>query len=187
MRRKDFEKEQRVKQAVVRLILEEGFEGASIAKIARAAGVSPATVYIYYENKEQMLASIYREYATNAYEYLAAQMRAEMDAAQLVRALMTGYYSYITENLETFRFVERCAHCPTLAAQVCGEDMCQLFDLLDCLKERGSLRRYSNENLASVMFCPVKALSMDYPAGDSHAAQLLDELIGIIQRAIVNE
>ena len=29
MRKKDFEKEQRVKEAVIKLILEEGFEGAS--------------------------------------------------------------------------------------------------------------------------------------------------------------
>ena len=81
MRRKDFEKEQRVKAAVIKLILEEGFEGASISKIARAAGVSPATVYIYYDNKEQMLSSIYREYANSTYEYLMDRIRADMDGS----------------------------------------------------------------------------------------------------------
>ena len=52
MRRKDDEKEQRIRHAVIELMLQEGFNGTSIAKIARLAGVSPATVYIYYENKE---------------------------------------------------------------------------------------------------------------------------------------
>ena len=58
MRRKDDEKEQRIRHAVIELMLQEGFNGTSIAKIARLAGVSPATVYIYYENKEEMLQDI---------------------------------------------------------------------------------------------------------------------------------
>ena len=50
MRRKDDDKEKSIKEAVVKLILQEGFHGTSISKIAKLAGVSPATVYIYYEN-----------------------------------------------------------------------------------------------------------------------------------------
>ena len=49
MRRRDDEKERRIKDAVIELMLEEGFHGTSISKIARKAEVSPATVYIYYE------------------------------------------------------------------------------------------------------------------------------------------
>ena len=49
MRRKDDEKQRCIKNAVVQLILEEGFQGASVSKIAKSAGVSPATVYIYYD------------------------------------------------------------------------------------------------------------------------------------------
>ena len=51
MRRRDDEKERRIKDAVIELMLEEGFHGTSISKIARKAEVSPATVYIYYESK----------------------------------------------------------------------------------------------------------------------------------------
>ena len=46
MRRKDDRKQESIKQALLKLILSEGLQGASIAKIAREAGVSPATVYI---------------------------------------------------------------------------------------------------------------------------------------------
>ncbi|MBR1455551.1 MAG: TetR/AcrR family transcriptional regulator [Oscillospiraceae bacterium] len=184
MRRKDLEKEQRVKQAVIKLILEEGFEGASISKIARAAGVSPATVYIYYDSKEQMLSSIYREYANSTYEYLTEQLRADMDGRQLVSSLVRGYYRYITDNLEIYRFVEQCSHCPTLSAQE-HNDVCRGFDFFDCMKERGVLRRYSNESLAAIMFSPVKAISSQFPAGDGKAEALLDELVQIVSEAIL--
>ena len=36
------------------LILREGINGASVYKIAREAGVSPATIYIYYASKEEI-------------------------------------------------------------------------------------------------------------------------------------
>ena len=57
--KRDDDKEKSIKEAVIKLILQEGFHGTSISKIAKAAGVSPATVYIYYENKEVMLQGIY--------------------------------------------------------------------------------------------------------------------------------
>ena len=184
MRKKDFEKEQRVKEAVIKLILEEGFEGASISKIARTAGVSPATVYIYYDNKEQMLESIYREYASSTYEYLMGQLRSDMDGRQLVSALVHGYYRYITENLEIFRFVEQCSHCPSLSAQE-HNDPCCTYAFFDCMKDRGVLRRYSNESLAAILFSPVKAISTEFPSGGGRTEDLLEELIQIISEAVL--
>jgi len=46
MRIKDADKQQRIKEAMVRLFLREGIDGTSISKIAREAGVSPATIYV---------------------------------------------------------------------------------------------------------------------------------------------
>ena len=57
----------------------------SISKIARKAEVSPATVYIYYESKEDMLQNIYLEYSEEVYDYLLARGPAHMDGSQLVR------------------------------------------------------------------------------------------------------
>ena len=184
MRKKDFEKEQRVKEAVIKLILEEGFEGASISKIAREAGVSPATVYIYYDNKEQMLTSIYREYANSTYEYMMSRIRADMDGRQLISTLVRGYYSYITDNLEIYRFVEQCSHCPTLSDQEYN-DVCCAFDFFDCMKDQGVLRRYSNESLAAIIFSPVKSISMEYPAGGRQADAMLDELIQMLSESLL--
>ena len=183
MRIKDCEKERRVKEAVVKLFLREGIEGTSISKIAREAGVSPATVYIYYENKEQMMTNIYREYASGTYAYLMQRVREDMDGPQLVRALVRGYYDYITENREIYSFVEQCSHCPSMNEEL--RDVCRIFDLMEEMKARGYLRRYSSENLAALMFYPVKAITVEFPVGDQRAEALLEELIEIIQRAIL--
>ncbi len=61
MRIRDENKEQIVKQKALELLVSQGFEGFSMQKLARAANVSPATLYIYYKDKEDLIVSIGRE------------------------------------------------------------------------------------------------------------------------------
>lgn len=41
------------------MIVREGFDGFSMQKLAKVAGVSPATLYIYFANKEDMINQLY--------------------------------------------------------------------------------------------------------------------------------
>ena len=79
MRKKDDSKLQNIKAAVIQMVQQEGIQGASVSKIAQAAGVSPATVYIYYENKDAMLRDIYQEYAEQAIHDTLDNIRDDMD------------------------------------------------------------------------------------------------------------
>lgn len=58
MRTRDENKEQLVRQKALELLVNQGFEGFSMQKLAKAAGVSPATLYIYYKDKEDLITSI---------------------------------------------------------------------------------------------------------------------------------
>lgn len=128
MRRKDDEKEQRIRKSVITLTLKEGFNGTSIAKIAKMAGVSPATVYIYYENKEDMLQDIYLRYSEEVFDYLLSGIRCDMDPAQLIETLIRRYYSYMTHHPEAFCFVEQFSACPSMASKCsCERGMQSIF------------------------------------------------------------
>ena len=59
MRTKDEFKQNALFRATVKLVNEIGFVSSSVAKIAKEAGISPATIYIYYKNKEDLLVSTY--------------------------------------------------------------------------------------------------------------------------------
>ncbi len=45
----------------VELIVKEGFDGLSMQKLAKAAGISASTIYIYFENREDLLNKLYLE------------------------------------------------------------------------------------------------------------------------------
>lgn len=186
MRKKDDEKQKRIKQAVMETILQEGFAGASISKIAKKAGVSPATVYIYYDNKEAMLRDIYLEYSEDSYLYLSECIEPEMSAADLIRTMMASYYRFIQENREVFSFIEQFTQCPALASR-CSEErnMCRLLDAIDERKEKGEIRDYSDRSIASVLFAPVKAVAAESHVSEEERQKQLEEIIDLIERALL--
>ncbi len=61
MRPRDESKIQSIRQLAVEMISKEGLEGFGINKLAKAAGVSPATIYIYYKDKDDLIISISQE------------------------------------------------------------------------------------------------------------------------------
>ena len=187
MRTRDTDKQQRIKDAMIKLILTEGIEGASVSKIAHAAGVSPATIYVYYDSKEAMLAEVFREYAHASYAYLQDRVRPDMDAAELIEAVARGYYAFAVENEAIFSFVEQASHCPTLANQVCDENCCcEVFALFHERQNAGQMRRVSDAVLVAVLFAPVRYLVLNRSRLEPDAETYLDELVSMLKVALAN-
>ncbi len=185
MRTRDENKQQRIKEAMVRLILREGIEGTSVSKIAREAGVSPATIYVYYDSKEEMMAEVFREYSNAPYRYLMRRLSADMDGGALIDAIVRGCYSFSREHEEIFSFVEQCSRCPTLCERVSEQECCcDVFSLLHAYQARGVLRPCSDLNLAAVLLAPVRFLAVSRCAPDA-GEQQLPELIGMLQRPLL--
>ncbi len=186
MRRKDDEKEKSIREAVIKLILQQGFHGTSISKIAKEAGVSPATVYIYYENKEVMLRDIYLEYSQEISDYLLSKLYKDMDGHELIEMLTRGYYTYIRENGEIFHFVDQFSNCPALSSQCSRQNnISNLNTLLEELKTNKIIRNFRNDNLVAILFYPIKSIAIKQCTGEFEQDALLEEMITIIQDALL--
>ncbi|MBC7851090.1 MAG: TetR/AcrR family transcriptional regulator, partial [Chitinophagaceae bacterium] len=61
MRTRDVNKEAIVKEKAIELLVKDGFENFSVNKLARACGISVATLYIYYKDKDDLIVQIARE------------------------------------------------------------------------------------------------------------------------------
>lgn len=186
MRRKDDEKEKSIKEAVIKLILQEGFHGTSISKIAKAAGVSPATVYIYYENKEVMFQDIYLEYSEEIYEYLLDKLKNARNGNEFIEILVKEYYIYIKENDEVFHFVDQFSSCPALVSQCSvGKGINSLIKLLEEMKGRNILKDFKNENLIAMLFSPIKNIAINKCIEEVQRVELLREMTRIMQEALL--
>ena len=186
MRRKDDEKEQRIKEAVIEVVLTEGFGGASISKIAKSAGVSPATVYIYHENKEKMLQSIYVECAEEIYDTLLSDVKEEQDGRKIIESLIMNYYGFVTKHEKLFSFVEQFASSPALTHN-CSEikGFGKMMELVQKWQDANIFRSYQSVNVYALLFHPVKMLAAGAIAFKTDATELLRELVHITQEAIL--
>ncbi len=61
MRTRDEQKVALVKQEAIRQVAEEGLEDFSMNKLARACGISVATLYIYFKDKDDLIIRIAEE------------------------------------------------------------------------------------------------------------------------------
>lgn len=59
MREKDQTKKEKIVQAVFEIVDHDGLAGLSFGKIAKWAGISSGTPYVYYRDKTDMLSQIY--------------------------------------------------------------------------------------------------------------------------------
>lgn len=58
MRTRDTNKEDIVKQKAIEMIVKQGIEGFAMNRLAKESGVSVATLYIYYTDKEDLIKKI---------------------------------------------------------------------------------------------------------------------------------
>lgn len=185
MRLRDQDKQQRIKQSMVRLILREGINGTSVSKIAKDAGVSPATIYVYYDSKEEMLAEVFREYSSAPYRYLMQRIEPDMDGGALIDTIVRGCYSFSREHEDVFSFVEQCSRCPTLSERVSEEEcICDILELIHNYQARGIFRRCSDWTLGAILFAPVRFLAMNRCVSRSEEEELA-ELIQMLQNLLL--
>src|SRR5262245_31987535 len=67
MRTRDPKKEKAIRAKALAIIVKEGFDGFSMQKLAKAARVSPATIYIYFKDREDLIVSLGAEVSTRMF------------------------------------------------------------------------------------------------------------------------
>ena len=67
-------KRERILRAAVDVFAEHGYFNARVAQIAKAAGVADGTIYLYFEGKEDLLITIFREHTRGYLQTLEERM-----------------------------------------------------------------------------------------------------------------
>jgi len=68
MRTRDINKEEIVKQKAIEMIVNQGIEGFGMNRLAKECGISVATLYIYYSDKEDLIRKIGIEIGQNFFK-----------------------------------------------------------------------------------------------------------------------
>ena len=95
-------KESSILDAAETIFAQVGFDGAKVSEIARAASVAEGTVYLYYKNKQDLLAGVVGRFWTQL--TLGAEAAIEPDAATREQLEQLGRY-HLNSILDQFEVV----------------------------------------------------------------------------------
>lgn len=162
MRVKDDKKQEALLLATIKLVNEIGFAASSVSKIAKEAGVSPATLYVYFKNKEDLLVSTYLEIKRDMSSSVLDGLDHSMPVRDILKDVWHGMFTYILANRNEFRFAEQFSNSPFSQLIDRGE-IEKYFEPLMQVVQRGIEQKIIKDVhfdiLGAFMFYPVMILA----------------------------
>jgi AcrR family transcriptional regulator len=119
MRLRDENKIESIFDQALSMVVEVGFDGLSMQKLAKAAGVSPATIYIYFKDRDDLLLQLHKRERDKFFSFVMEGFDPEMDFATGLTVQWKNRAKYAIDHpdrahfLEHFTFTplhERCRH-----------------------------------------------------------------------------
>src|SRR5258708_1004670 len=93
--RQDRAKCRQVMEGARAVFLAQGFDGASMGEIARRAGVSKGTLYVYFDSKEALFEAIFEEESRLQAEQVFALDAADHDVEAVLTRLGCAYVRFL--------------------------------------------------------------------------------------------
>ncbi|WP_372886301.1 TetR/AcrR family transcriptional regulator [Shimia sp.] len=147
-----------VLQGAREVFLRDGFEGASVDDIARAAGVSKATLYRYFPDKREMFMEMARQQCALQAETMMQQIDPEAPAEEVLTRAARGILTFILSDFgirvfricvaEADRFPELGRHFYETGPAMGRRHLADFFQLASA---RGELR-VDDPDLAAAQF-----------------------------------
>jgi AcrR family transcriptional regulator len=91
----DGAKRRQIMDGAREVFLAQGFDGASMAEIARAAGVSKGTLYVYFDSKERLFEAITHEACAVQAEGVFSFDHADHDVAAVLTRTGRGFIKFL--------------------------------------------------------------------------------------------
>jgi len=162
MRIRDDKKQEALLLATVKVVNEIGFAASSVSKIAKEAGVSPATLYVYFKNKEDLLISTYVEIKKGMGNAMLEGFDDTRPVHDILHQVWRNSFQYVVENKNEFRYAEQFSNSP-FVEQVDKDRIQKSFEPLFAVVQRGIeqkiLKEVNLELVATFLFHPILVLA----------------------------
>jgi len=165
---KSIDKKKALVKATIELVNNNGFHATPMSKIAKMANVSPATIYLYFENKQDLLNQTYIEvkaaYTQYAFETYDEKMSVEA-GFELIWKRIANFKLHECENA---MFLAQCDNTPIIDEASRQEGIKHLQPLLDLWtrgKKEGIIKPISEYLLYAYSINPLSFLMMTQNRG----------------------
>ncbi|MDN3492186.1 TetR/AcrR family transcriptional regulator [Winogradskyella bathintestinalis] len=165
---KSIDKRNALIKATIELVNNNGFHATPMSKIAKMAKVSPATIYLYFENKKDLLNKTYVEVKTAYTNYAFATYADDMSVKEGFELIWKRIAEFKLNECENALFLAQCDNTPIIDEPSRLEGIKHLQPLLDLWergKQEGTIKRVSDYILYAYSINPLSFLIISQNRG----------------------
>ena len=167
MRTRDQAKYDSIVDASIKLTNKLGFDGISISKIAKKAKVSPATIYIYFENKEDLFTKLYTDIRKKMSQGALEGLQEGMNTEEMFKSIWYHSFTFNLQHPEYLTYREQFEQ-TTMMKNIKPDDF-TLFQTVDKLLKRGikeeTIKNHPLPMLTSFAYVPIITLLKYHQVG----------------------
>lgn len=168
---KSIDKQNALIKATIELVNNNGFHATPMSKIAKMAQVSPATIYLYFKNKQDLVNQTYLQVKAAYTAYAFATYREEMSVEEGFKVIWYRIAEFKFNDCENGFFLAQCDNTPMIDEASRQEGIRHLQPLLDLWergKKSGLIKPVSNYLLYAYAINPLSFLMLTKKRGTCH-------------------
>lgn len=158
---KSIDKRNALVRATVQLVNNRGFHATSMSKIAKIAGVSPATIYLYFENKQDLVNKVYIEIKKTFTNYAFKNYDETYPVEKSFKLVWKAIADFKLNEVQEALFLSQCDSAPMIDEESRQEGLKHLQPLLNLWEqgqEEGLIKKMSPYLLYAYTIAPLSFL-----------------------------
>lgn len=194
MRTRDINKEEIVKQKALEMLVSQGVEGFGMNRLAKECGVSVATLYIYYSDKEDLIRKIGIEIGQSYFSKMLEGFSPEMSFVDGLRQQWKNRSNYATTFvLETtcFELLKHSTYGDGILAEITSEFKSEMTQFITNAIEKKELVPVTFEVFWSIAYGSLYSLLELHREGKSmsgktftYTKEINDEAFNLVIKAL---
>lgn len=165
---KSIEKRNALIQATIELVNNNGFHATPMSKIAKMANVSPATIYLYFENKQDLVNKTYIEVKSIYTNYAFSTYKDTMSVEKGFEVIWKRIADFKLNDCKNAMFLAQCDNTPMIDEPSRQEGIKHLQPLLNLWqrgKKEGIIKPISDYLLYAYSINPLSFLMIAQKRG----------------------
>ncbi|WBX74654.1 TetR/AcrR family transcriptional regulator [Tenacibaculum pacificus] len=166
---KSIDKRNALVKATIELVNNNGFHATPMSKIAKMANVSPATIYLYFENKQDLVNQTYIEVKSKYTDYAFATYNDKVSVEIGFEVIWKRIADFKLKECENAMFLAQCDNTPIideLSRQEGTKHLQPLLDLWRRGKKEGIIKPMSDYILYAYAINPLSFLIISQKRGE---------------------
>ncbi|WP_224488651.1 TetR/AcrR family transcriptional regulator [Robertkochia flava] len=166
---KSIDKRNALIKATIELVNNSGFHATPMSKIAKMANVSPATIYLYFENKQDLVNQAYLEVKTKYTDFVFKTYNERASVKTGFELIWKRIAEFNINECEYSFFLNQCNNTPIIDEPSRKEGIRHLQPLLDLWergKKEGVIKPISDYILYAYSINPISYLMIAQKQGE---------------------